>query len=122
MTSRILAVLATLTVNVTGTPAETGVVGPLMLTPVLGFSFTVTVAVLPATFAVTIVSREVVSVVRATPSASVTAVEEDSVPLSLVNVTGTPEMPRPAAFSTRAATTAAPPDGLNVCGLADRST
>ena len=45
------------TVNVTGVPAATAVVGPVMLTPVRALRLTVTVAVLPATFAVTIVVR-----------------------------------------------------------------
>ena len=61
------------TVNVTGVPAETAVVGPVMVIPVRALVLTVTVAVLPATFAVTIVVRVAVRVVLATPLESVVA-------------------------------------------------
>lgn len=61
------------TVKVTGVPAEVAVVGPVMLMPVRALRFTVTVAVLPATFAVTIVVRVACSVVFATPLESVVA-------------------------------------------------
>ena len=71
ITSRTFAVLPTPTVNVAGTPADTGVVGPARVIPVRGFSPTLTSAVFPATFTVTLAARDVVSVVCAVPEASV---------------------------------------------------
>jgi hypothetical protein len=78
VTSRTFAVAATATVNVAGTPAETGVVGPVSVTPVRGFRPTVASAVLPATFAVTFAGRDVFRVTVATPLASVMALDDES--------------------------------------------
>jgi hypothetical protein len=116
------APLATPTVNEAGTPADTGVVGPAMVTPVRGFNRTVTSAVLPATFAVTLASRLVVSDTLAVPEASVSADDAESVPLSVENVTGTPATGEPDTSSTRADITAVPPPGASVCGLAVSNT
>jgi hypothetical protein len=114
--------MPTPTVNVTGTPADTSVVGPASVMPVRGLSFTVTVAVFPATLAVTMVSRDVVRAVRATPFSSVTADVGSNEPLSAVNVTGMPVRPKPETSSTRAEIVVVPPDGLSTCGVADSKT
>jgi hypothetical protein len=102
VTSVMFAVVPTPTVNVAGTPADTGVVGPARVTPVRGLRPTVISAVFPATFAVTFVTREVVSETRAVPLSSVVADELDNDPLSVLNVTGTPGTPDPETSSTRA--------------------
>ena len=69
-----LAVVATLTVTVAATPAEICPVGAVTVMPVRGLSVTLSVAVLPATFAVMSASRVVLSTLAATPLLSVVAV------------------------------------------------
>ena len=54
LTSRMFAVALTAKVNDAGWPAAIDVVGAVMVMPVRGFSETATVAVFPATFAVTV--------------------------------------------------------------------
>ena len=96
--------------------------GPVMLTPVRALRLTVTVAVLPATFTVTIVVRAAESVVLATPFESVSAEPAPSCPWSAVNATGTPEMPAPLTSSTRAVISVTPPEGGRTAGVAVSST
>ena len=103
-------------------PAATGVVGPVIVTPVRALTVTVTVAVLPATLAVTIVCRLAVRDVLATPLASVETDPEPSCPLSAVKVTGTPGMPAPLVSSTRAEISVVPPFGGSTDGDALTST
>ncbi len=124
MTSRIFTAGAapTPTVNVIGVPAAIAVVGPVMLTPVRALRLTVTVAVLPATFAVTIVVRVAVRLVLATPLESVVADPAPSCPWSAVKLTGTPGSPAPVTSSTRAAISVVPPDGGSTPGVAVSST
>jgi hypothetical protein len=114
VTSRTFAVLATPTVKVAGCPAFTGVVGAASVIPVRGFNPTVTSAVFPATLAVTFETRDVFKTVCATPSESVFAVAGERVPLSVVNVTGTPGSPEPDTSSTRAVIVELPPTGPSV--------
>ena len=116
------AVALTPTVNVAGTPAETGVVGAVIVIPVRGFSLTVISAVFPATFAVTFASRDVVSKTVAVPESSVTAEDADRVPLSVMNDTGMPGTGPPEVFSTRAEICDVPPAGPSVCGVAVSTT
>src|SRR5947207_3668804 len=118
VTSLTFAVLPTPIVNVAGCPAFTEVVGPEIVTPVRGFSPTVTSAVFPATLAVTLAVRDVFRTVCALPSASVVDDDADNVPLSVVNVTGMPARPEPDPSSTCAVIVELPPTGPSVCGLA----
>ena len=62
------------------------------------------------------------SVTVATPLASVIADDAESVPVSLVNVTGTPGTPAPDVSSTRAEIVLLPPAGPSVWGVALTST
>ena len=102
------------TVNVAGTPADTGVVGPARVSRSAGLRLIVTSAVFPATLAMTFVTLVVVTVV-AVPDASVVAEELDSEPASVLNETDTPSTPgRPDTSSTRAEISAVPPDGPSV--------
>ena len=117
-----LAVVLTAIVNVAGDPAETCVDGGVMPMPVRGLRSTTTVAVFPATFAVTVDLRVVVSVMLATPFASVFALAADSVPASAEKLTGTLVMACPVLLSTRAEITDVPPDAPSVCGVADSTT
>ena len=117
-TSRMFDVLLTPMVKVAGCPADTGVVGAESVIPVRGLRLTTTLAVFPPTFAVTVAFADVVNVVVATPVSSVVAVGGDTVPASVVNVTGAPVTGAPDAFSTRAVIVAVPPDGLIGFGVA----
>jgi hypothetical protein len=117
-TFRMFAVAETPTVNVAGTPADTGVVGPAKVMPVRGLRLTVTSAVFPATLAVTFAVREINAVMLATPDWSVVAEELERLAVSVVNDTGTPGTPDPATSSTRAEIVVVPPLGGSVCGLA----
>src|SRR6476661_6014776 len=115
-------VAATPTVNDAGTPAAIAVVGAARVIPVRGLRLTATVAVFPATFAVTVAFCEVVSSAVAVPKSSVVAVLGESDPASAVNVTATPGTPAPDTFSTRAEIVDVPPLAPSVCGLAESST
>ena len=78
------------------------VVGPVSVTPVRGLSVTVSSAVLPATFAVTVVSRDVVSW-RSRRAAIVGGTDDaESWPPLVEKVTGTPTSAAPDVSSTRA--------------------
>src|SRR3954453_7450923 len=110
------ALAPTATVNVAGCPAETCVVGAVMVIPVRGLGVRVTSAVLPAALAVTFAERApaldalvAVNVDVATPEASVVAVTGFSEPLSALKVTGMPGSPAPDTSSTRALIVAVPP-------------
>ena len=99
-TSRMFAVADTPTVKVAGVSADKLPAGGVMVTPVRGLSATATVAVLPATFAVTVIFGGVpmpvvlVSATLATPDESVFAVPVERLPTSVVNVTGIRPRPR----------------------------
>ena len=112
------AVLATATVKLVGVPAAICPVGGVTLMPVRGLSVTVAVAVLPAALAVTVASWDVVNVVAAVPLESVMTVPGLTVPLVVVNVTGTAASPTPLTSSTRADTVLGPPEHGSACGLA----
>ncbi len=116
------AVALTAKVNDAGWPAAIDVVGAVMVMPVRGFSETATVAVFPATFAVTVDFAVAVSVTLATPLESVFALGADSVPTSAEKLTGTLVMGCPVTLSTRAEITDVPPDAPSVCGVAERTT
>jgi type II secretory pathway pseudopilin PulG len=118
VTSRMFAVEATPTVKLVGTPADTGVVGPARVIPVLGLRLTVTSAVFPATLAVIFAVREISAVTLAVPVSSVVAEELDRLAVSVVNATATPGTPDPATSSTRAEIVVVPPLGGSVCGVA----
>jgi hypothetical protein len=79
---------------------------------------TVTVAVAPPTVAVTVASRAVVSVTRASPLLSVCAVPADSCPAVVVNATVAPGNGLPATSRTSATTCAVPPLGPMRAGSA----
>jgi hypothetical protein len=64
----------------------------------------------------------VFKLVVATPLSSVVDVAGETLPASVVKVTGTPGTPAPEAFSTRAEMADVPPVGLRVCGVALTST
>lgn len=108
-------------VNVVGPPtvastlAETVTVGR---TPTL----TMTVAVFPATAAVTVASRSVVSVVTARPLKSVLADVALNDPAVVENVTGTPWSGLLEVSVTVAVTTLGPPLAATLVGLALRLT
>src|SRR5436190_2958699 len=114
------APVADVTVNVTGTPALVAVGFAPKPASEAGLTVTVralAVATLPEV-AVTFAVLVVVSVVVALPFASVVTVEEESVPLSVVNVTGTPETPPPWSLTTLADIVVVPPDEPSVAGCA----
>ena len=83
--------------------------------PVRGFRPTTSaVDVLPATVAVMLDSRVVVSVARATPEESVVEGFGAIAPVVAVNWTGTPATGSPETSSTRAEISAVPPLGPSV--------
>jgi hypothetical protein len=114
-TLRMFAVAETATLKSAGCPAATGVAGPVMPIPVRGFNPTTSaVDVFPATVAVTLDSRVVVSVARATPDESVVEGFGEIAPVVAVNCTGTPATGSPDTSSTRAEISAVPPLGPSV--------
>ena len=116
VTSRMFDVAATPTVNVAGTPADTGVVGPARVRPVRGLRLSVISTVFPATLAVTFAVRVINAVILAVPLSSVVAVELESDAVSERNWTETPGTPDPDTSSTRAEIVVVPPFGGSVCG------
>src|SRR5687768_8152926 len=112
------AVLPTATVKLVGVPAAICPVGGVILMPVRGLNVTIVVAVLPAAFAVTVASCDVVNVVAAVPLESVITELGLTVPLVVVNVTGTAASPTPLTSSTRAEIVLGPPEQASACGLA----
>ena len=93
-----------------------------MVMPVRGFSETATVAVFPATFAVTVDFAVAVSVTLATPLESGVRAWGRQRATSAEKLTGTLVMACPVLLSTRAEITDVPPDAPSVCGVADSTT
>ena len=108
---------ATVTVNDVGSPTVGG--GPVAAIVTVGarFTRTVTVELCPPTDAVTVVSRSVVRLVRASPRESLTTVEAPRVPASAVKETGTPISALPLTSVGLAEIATVPPPAGTVPGL-----
>src|SRR5262245_12129646 len=117
-TFAMLTLLFGVTVKLTGVPVVVAFGLAVKLVRPKGLTVIVTgvaAAIVPA-LAPTLAVCVVVSVVEALPAASVVALPAESVPLSVLNVTGTPGSGPPASLTTVAVTMDVPPDDPRVAG------